>query len=101
MPSEEKETSEVGAGRGYLTTKSPETLVIHGVALQIASVLLGYISSATQREQVGVVEPTERLFSISWLLGMTSSSISYAGWALVVFGCARVVADSIKAGTKP
>lgn len=81
----------------YAMTTSAARLLVVGVAIQIAAVLLAYFASFIGGPPAGSdMEWYQHMLRPSALAGLISSVINVAGWAMVIFACGKVVAESVK-----
>ncbi len=85
--------SKLGA---YMRGAPPHTMLTHGVIVQIVSVFVSHWSSAVSDRFDPTAEPMQKMLSLGWGLNMVSGAMSLVGWALVVFACARVIADALR-----
>lgn len=81
----------------YLMACPSPRLLIHGVGLQILAVVASFAASSLAKpDQTEQLTPWERMLSLSWGLSFLSNALNLAGWAMVIFACGKVVAESIK-----
>ncbi len=81
---------------GYLRGAPPHSMLIHGVIVQIVSVLLSHWSSAVSGTFDPTAEPMQKMLSLGWGLNIVSGALSLIGWALAMYACARVIADALR-----
>ncbi len=82
--------------RYAISTPAARILVV-GVAIQIAAVLLSLVASEfVSPDMYAGLEWYQRLLKPARLLALASSVFNLAGWAMVIFACGKVVAESVR-----
>lgn len=82
--------------RYAMSTPAARMLVV-GVAIQIAAVLLALVANELASPDRNTdLEWFQRLLSPSRLVALASSVVNLAGWAMVIFACGKVVAESVR-----
>lgn len=74
-------------------------MLVHGVGVQMLAVLMSFVWGffVDKDAQAGLtMEPLQRMLRPTELLGLLSSLINLAGWAMVIFACGKVVAEAVK-----
>jgi hypothetical protein len=89
--------AESGAIVRYLTRCASQRLLVHGVTLQIVSVVCSFASSSvTKVDPEENLRPWERVLSLSWGLSFASNTLNLIGWAMVIYACGKVIAEALK-----